>query len=566
MKKAISNEQPVFFVEGEKDADNLSKLGVCATTIAGGAGKWKDSLTNFFKHADLILVPDNDQPGLKGMTKIGTEIFSVVKRLRWLKLPNLPLKGDTSDWIEIEQGTSEKLRQVVEEKAFDWDNTKLQHFKNAFVPHTETEGQLIERLNQKHFFCPIGGKAVVVNEIFNETTKKHELTYSSPTDFKYRYENQKIFTQGRERNVADYWLKHPKRRQYERMNFLPNGEKVIGNSYNLWRGFAFSPQPSNPENPNDITKFRKFIEHLRYIIASENEEIYEYILDWMTQVVQEPTEKIGTSIVLRSDTQGTGKGTFINIFGELFGKHFLTINSPRHLLGHFNTHLIDNLILFADEAFWAGDKSSEGALKTLITEEDRLIEPKGKDAFQVKNFTRLMIASNKSWVVPTELEDRRFLIVDVSDKRKNDTQYFKMLRDQMNEGGYEALLWFLMNRKIKTNLRTLPNTEAKIVSKLQGMTPVQKWWHERLTDTYILEENTWEDCCSKQLVYENFSYEHDRQGYISREIFFRELYKLLPQKPQEFQYHRKREIVFPLHEDCCRFFENKFGILIEESD
>ena len=85
--------------------------------------------------------------------------------------------------------------------------------------------------------------------------------------------------------------------------------------------------------------------------------------------------------------------------------------------------MIDILILFADEAFWAGDKSSEGALKTLITEEDRLIESKGKDAFQVKNFTRLMIASNKSWVVPTELEDRRFLIVDVSDKRKNDIQY-----------------------------------------------------------------------------------------------------------------------------------------------
>ena len=44
----------------------------------------------------------------------------------------------------------------------------------------------------------------------------------------------------------------------------------------------------------------------------------------------------------------------------------------------------------------------------MITEEDRIIEPKGKDAFQVKNFIRLMIASNKSWVVPTELEDRRF--------------------------------------------------------------------------------------------------------------------------------------------------------------
>ena len=123
-----------------------------------------------------------------------------------------------------------------------------------------------------------------------------------------------------------------------------------------------------------------------------------------------------------------------------------------------------------------------------------------------------------------------------------------------------------MNREIKTNLREQPNTEAKTVSKLQGMTSVQKWWHERLTDSYVLEENNWEDRCSKQLVYEYFSFEHDKQGYISREIFFRELYKLLPHKPKEFQYHRKREIVFPAYHDCCRFFESKFGILINVND
>ena len=46
-----------FFVEGEKDADNLSKIGVCATTIAGGAGKWRKRYEDYFKDADLILVP-----------------------------------------------------------------------------------------------------------------------------------------------------------------------------------------------------------------------------------------------------------------------------------------------------------------------------------------------------------------------------------------------------------------------------------------------------------------------------------------------------------------------------
>ena len=125
LKKAISNKQAIFFVEGEKDADNLSKIGVCATTIAGGAGKWRKRYEDYFKDADLILVPDNDRPGREGMVKVGTQISSVVKRLRWLELPNLPLKGDASDWIENERGDLAKFRHVVQKFALEWDNPKF---------------------------------------------------------------------------------------------------------------------------------------------------------------------------------------------------------------------------------------------------------------------------------------------------------------------------------------------------------------------------------------------------------------------------------------------------------
>ena len=76
-------------MEGEKDADNLSKLGLEATTIAGGAGKWLKSYLQYFKDADLVLIPDNDVAGRKGMAKIGESVLSVVKHLRWLELPGL---------------------------------------------------------------------------------------------------------------------------------------------------------------------------------------------------------------------------------------------------------------------------------------------------------------------------------------------------------------------------------------------------------------------------------------------------------------------------------------------
>ena len=39
----------------------------------------------------------------------------------------------------------------------------------------------------------------------------------------------------------------------------------------------------------------------------------------------------------------------------------------------------DKLVVYADEAFWAGDKKAEGVLKAMITEDTIQIEMKGKD-------------------------------------------------------------------------------------------------------------------------------------------------------------------------------------------
>ena len=76
-------------------------------------------------------------------------------------------------------------------------------------------------------------------------------------------------------------------------------------------------------------------------------------------------------------------------------------------------------------------------MKTLVTEEFRAVEIKNKNVFQARNFTRLLIASNKSWVVPSELHDRRFVILDVNPRRKRDTDYFGKMIGQMESGGYE---------------------------------------------------------------------------------------------------------------------------------
>src|SRR4029079_18950462 len=135
---------------------------------------------------------------------------------------------------------------------------------------------------------------------------------------------------------------------------------------------------------------------------------YDYTIAWLADAVQNPRNKPGVALVLIGE-EGTGKSLPCDEFGQLFGSHFVTLE--RGLFNNFNAHLKEALVVLGEEAFWAGDKASEGILKHLITGRTLSIEPKGKDKFTVNNYIRLMICSNHRWVVPASVEARRFFVL-----------------------------------------------------------------------------------------------------------------------------------------------------------
>lgn len=63
--KGVSGGYPIWVVEGEKDADTLIKLGILATTMPGGAGKWLEIHTLVLAGAEVEIIADNDKPGIE---------------------------------------------------------------------------------------------------------------------------------------------------------------------------------------------------------------------------------------------------------------------------------------------------------------------------------------------------------------------------------------------------------------------------------------------------------------------------------------------------------------------
>lgn len=202
----------------------------------------------------------------------------------------------------------------------------------------------------------------------------------------------------------------------------------------------------------------------------------------MADVVQNPSRKPGTAVVLRGG-EGIGKNVFVEQFGKLFGPAFQKVSRMEQLVGKFNKHLAGCLLIFANEAVWGGDRSKEGALKDLITEGKQRIEPKGLDSFEINDFSRFIFASNESWAVPAGPDARRFFALDVNPQRRGDQAFFAALVEQMENGGHAALLYHLLRRDLSGfNPRQAPATEALLDLKMRRLEAHESWWHQMLKD------------------------------------------------------------------------------------
>ena len=100
----------VFFCEGEKDADRVAGLGYCATTIA--AGKWTEECVTALAGRDVIILEDNDNAGRMKALATAQALHGTAKTIRIVSLPDLPEKGDVSDWLDADPRRAAQLADV----------------------------------------------------------------------------------------------------------------------------------------------------------------------------------------------------------------------------------------------------------------------------------------------------------------------------------------------------------------------------------------------------------------------------------------------------------------------
>ncbi len=474
---AIKARKTVFFCEGEKDAARLIAEGLCATTIAMGVKAWRSQFAESLRGAAVIILPDNDEPGRSYARQVSTALTGIASSVRIAKLPNLPDKGDVSDWLNA--GGDPNVLAKLPSVEFDID-------------------PIVDQLNQRYAYAIVGNREAVIEE---RRLPNGELTIDvmSIDVFRGWHREHTTLIEGvrgsRKVSVADIWLESKDKRKYRDVEFAPPPLITGPDVYNLFKGFSFEPARGDCSI---------FLDHIQKNVCQGNREYYRWVMGWFAQLFQEPAKKIGTSLVLRGK-QGTGKTKVGEVIGRLMRPYLFVASHPQQVTGHFNAHLKDCLLLLAEEAFFAGAKREEGVLKDLITSPTLRVEFKGRDILTVRNCIRLLVTSNSDWVVPAAIDNRRFTVLDVGEERIQDHSYFAAMDKQLEAGGYSALLFELLHYKYDEALIRKPlDTPALREQQLKSLSPFDIWIIHLLTEGALPGDSQCRGLAHSRMLWEQY--------------------------------------------------------------
>lgn len=154
--KSIQENKYIFLVEGEKDADNLKRLGLTSTTCREINSVTDEVLTPLY-NSKLIVIGDNDKEGTRHIQNIRKRLLNRVRSFRSMtfnEIYQIGEKADISDFIEakfneglhtkdIRKIILDKINNTLDEK----DEYELQQDCNgiySIYKKYDKEGELVE--------------------------------------------------------------------------------------------------------------------------------------------------------------------------------------------------------------------------------------------------------------------------------------------------------------------------------------------------------------------------------------------------------------------------------------
>ncbi|MEO6248924.1 MAG: primase-helicase family protein [Sphingomicrobium sp.] len=400
------------------------KFQVAATNPAERFKEWKERCNGL-----ATLVGARSSPKLVEPSRL----FHLPRRpaqgpeaLAWA-ISGLPIRLENVERVKFRPGA----KNVGPHK-----NRPLANSKDQSQQFSDAEEQQLLELNASYAVVKMATGVRILCEPRGSLDK---VSFISLHDFKLLEAPRTVLKETkdgtREISMAAVWIKWPQRRHYNGVVFEPS--KEVPGKYNLWRGWTVNPVKGD---------WSLLQNHIFENLCEGKQDVYEYLLDWAADILHNPTDKKGVSLLIHGE-KGTGKTVAVQYLQKLLAPYQAKVSNRAHLTGNFNAHLESLVLLTLEEGFWAGDKSAEGILKDFITSDTMQIERKGSDVTVANNYARLIMISNEYWMAPASFGDeRRYFALQCGNNQQSNSKYFAAIAAQMAAGGLEAMMYDLLHR------------------------------------------------------------------------------------------------------------------------
>ena len=128
LAKACAEHGTAYLVEGEKDTENLMRLGLTATTALGGASKWREEYADeFVGLSKLFVITDRDGPQNKYAGQVFANRESEAIRAKGVNVQTIVLPEevdgdkikDVSDFLQHGRGLAELEKALADAPAWE---------------------------------------------------------------------------------------------------------------------------------------------------------------------------------------------------------------------------------------------------------------------------------------------------------------------------------------------------------------------------------------------------------------------------------------------------------------
>lgn len=409
----------------------------------------------------VIIVPDNDEPGIEAVNDISERVRRETLHIQW-DSSKMPLGWDMADpWPAslFVKGDEEKLvytgpsmRELLQPATWATDLVQGASGRPAIVirPHFMGQWRYVEKIDG--FVC----------------VERPDLVY---TDAKF---NKVMTSFSHTKNLSQYIL-----REY-------NG-KTIGLSYRPdvpHREIYSGSQPTiNLHIPCMIPAhdgpIDPFLEYMNYMFPNEAER--DEMLRWCATLIARPDVRMGYGLLLVSVTQGIGKTTLgERVLRPLVGGSNVSSPGEKQIVeSQFNSWAAAKRLIIVNEIYAGKSWKAYHSTKPLITDPTIEVNEKFMPTVMLENWAHVFACSNSLAALKIEKTDRRWFLPELSETVWP-LEKFAELHRYLRGGGLSFIRRWAQRFEEKTGMTYVspgefaPMTARKQASIEESMSEAQK--------------------------------------------------------------------------------------------